>query len=391
MSSATDFAVNANHATTASSPKPVPIAIVMRLGPRLSTAFVAAPGLKEIGVIATSVARLRSRTPRSRSGGAVSPAVTIHSTRNASLPPAMRHSSRARSNAMTSPSCSSRVPLRGSPPIRRLRAPRPAWTKKASLKRPICMLPATPSSLTSASAEAPSVTGRSAAPNSCRRPRSSIVTSEVRPLSAAACVTRPSCLLDGFDADYVDRRQVPAGPYRECVAHVAIAVAASNHGVGARPQLEVLGGERPERSDAIHRDARQLIGLESDGNGLRSELDELAEPFDLRREARPLLRFGAGRPEQRARVREHGVAEEQRRVVDEIRQLRVEARSRLRSFEPRLREQQRAIAGEHRIVQLDRLAPELAPLERERARLGQRDLIELRGFLGLHEPVGGFG
>ena len=57
MSSATDFAVNANHATTASTATADPIAIVMRLGPRRSATLLAAPGLNAIGVIATSDVR----------------------------------------------------------------------------------------------------------------------------------------------------------------------------------------------------------------------------------------------------------------------------------------------------------------------------------------------
>ena len=92
-------------------------------------------GLNAIGVMAISAVR-PPRASSSRSGGAVSPAVTIHSMRIASAPPAIRHSSRARSNAITSPSRNARVPVSSTPPTRTLRAFRPGCTKKTSSRRP---------------------------------------------------------------------------------------------------------------------------------------------------------------------------------------------------------------------------------------------------------------
>ena len=205
MSSATDLAVNANQATVANSATAVAIPMVPLLTPRRAArAFVAAPGLNAMGVMASSALR-PPRASSSRSGGAVSPAVTSRSTRIASVCAAVRHSSRARSNATTSPSRTARVPASGAPPTRTLRAPRPGWTKNTPSRRPIWMLPCTPSSTTSASAPAPNVTGNSSGPNSRRRPPSSTVTIEPRPsasASAAMCLVRA---LDGFDADYADR------------------------------------------------------------------------------------------------------------------------------------------------------------------------------------------
>ena len=112
--------------------------------------------------------------------------------------------------------------------------------------------------------------------------------------------------------------------------------------------------------------------------------------LDLLREPRPLLGLRAP-PSSSLRASASTVSPNSSvGIVDEIGELRVETRARSSSLEPRLREQQRAVVREHGAVQLDRLIPELAPLECERAGLGQRDLVELRALLGLREPVRGF-
>src|SRR5262245_7239460 len=99
IANVTDFAVNANQATTTNSANTTPALIVVgRKGMRRAVATPAALGLKAIGVIATSATRPLSRATSSRSGGAVSPAVTTQSRRAVSAWPLIAQVMRARSN-----------------------------------------------------------------------------------------------------------------------------------------------------------------------------------------------------------------------------------------------------------------------------------------------------
>ncbi len=113
---------------------------------------------------------------------------------------------------------------------------------------------------------------------------------------------------------------------------------------------------------------------------------EPAELLDLAVDARAARLFRGRRVEQLTRIRQYGVGEQQRGIVDEVRKLRVEPGPSFRALEPRLREEQRFVGREHRAIQGDRLLPQLAPLESEAARFSERDLLQLRALLGLRKP-----
>jgi hypothetical protein len=97
----------------------------------------------------------------------------------------------------------------------------------------------------------------------------------------------------------------------------------------------------------------------------------------------------ARRFEQAPGICEQRIREQQIGIVEEMHELRVEACARFRALEPFLRKRKRRVRLERRAVLCDRPIPDLACLERERARLGKLDLVHALALLGLQQAVAG--
>src|SRR5690606_39754206 len=400
-SSDTDRAVNAYHASTASTTNANDAAIAAMLGRLRRPTRWPAPGRNATGVIAISSSARVSRASSSRSGGAVSPAVTRASISSLSRPPSIRQVIRAVSSATMSPSESLRAPVTCSPATRKFRVSRVGWMKKTPSSMPTDSVPFTPDSRISARGSPPIVTG-SASTAKCRvKPSSSVfrthsVASFIGAPSRRAPVSRRVSSFPSYRlrADHADRIELAARQHGEGLPHVSITVARADHRVVAGTKLDLPRQERAEAADAIQRDLGSAVGDELHRDRRLRDEDELVEALDLPSEPRLL----SGRGERLARfseqplgVAKHIVAEQQARVVDQIRELRVEVRPRPRALEPCVRERERGVGRERILVLRDRLLPQLAALERERACLGQSDLVELRALLGLEQTVARLG
>src|SRR5690606_32100654 len=104
-------------------------------------------------------------------------------------------------------------------------------------------------------------------------------------------------------------------------------------------------------------------------------------------QARALRFLRTCRLEQLVRIGERRVGQQQIRIRDEVRELRVEARARLGTRQAGVRKLERRVGFQGRLVLRDGPVPELARFERDRARLGELDLVEANAFLGQQQTV----